>query len=87
MLFMGGCSIFGGLLALLLPETLGQPLVESIEDVDLMGPRKSFFSWWSKEKLEERTEHNRRIYEERTAGRRTGYGAVVDNEAFEKEAP
>ncbi len=37
---MGGCSVFGGLLALLLPETLGSPLVESIEDVDQVGNPK-----------------------------------------------
>ncbi len=36
-LFMGGCSVVGGLLALLLPETLGSLLVESVTDVDCMG--------------------------------------------------
>ncbi len=57
---MGGCSVFGGLLALLLPETLGSPLVESIEDVDQVGKPKIytysvfflkkifFFSRWEK---------------------------------------
>jgi len=31
---MGGCSIFGGVLSLLLPETLGTNLPETFEDVE-----------------------------------------------------
>ncbi len=53
MLFMGVCSLVGGALALLLPETLGQPLVEQIHEVDDMAKdTKSFFSWWSTERVE-----------------------------------
>ncbi len=57
MLFMGGFSIIGGSLVLLLPETLGQPLVESVEDVDEMAKdTKSFFSWWSSEQVQRHLE-------------------------------
>ena len=31
---MGACSVLGGLLALLLPETLGSSLPDTMEDVD-----------------------------------------------------
>ncbi len=57
MLFMGIASLIGGALALLLPETLGEPLVEFIDDVDELGKNgKPFFSWWSKAKVDEHLE-------------------------------
>ncbi len=58
---MGGCAMFGGLLALLLPETLGSPLVESAADVDRMETTraKPFLSWWSAERLRVALEENR----------------------------
>ena len=37
LLFMGICAIGGGLLAILLPETLGSNLVETIEEVEELG--------------------------------------------------
>ncbi len=61
MLFMGGFSIFGGFLALMLPETLGQPLVESIEDVDdMFSTGKSLWTWWSSEQVEEHLQERTR---------------------------
>jgi len=33
---MGGSSLVGGLLAILLPETLAHPLPESLEDVKML---------------------------------------------------
>ena len=36
MLILGGSSLLGGLLAFLLPETLGCPLPERMEDVERM---------------------------------------------------
>jgi len=58
MLFMGAFSGATALLALTLPETLGNPLVEKIEDIDLLlQNKKGFFSWWSSDKL-------RRVQEE-----------------------
>ena len=66
MLFMGVCSLIGGTLALLLPETLGQPLVEHIHEVDSMGEgAKSFFSWWSTEKVEKHLEQELERQKER----------------------
>ncbi len=61
LMFMGSCAALGGLLALLLPETLGSPLVESVADVDRMdGARvKSFFSWWGDDQLRRKLEKNR----------------------------
>ena len=52
MIVLGVCSLLGGLLTLLLPETLGTLLLEKIEDVDeLRRDGKPFFGWWSKRKL------------------------------------
>ena len=49
---MGGCSVVGGLLALLLPETLGTNLPETVEDVEhiqVRGGQESMIrrvAWW-----------------------------------------
>ena len=53
MIVMGVCSLIGGLLTLLLPETLGTHLCENIEDInDLRRDGKPFCAWWSKRKLQ-----------------------------------
>jgi len=65
MLFMGAVAALGTALTLLLPETLGAPLVESVKDQKLMYENdKKFFSWWSSEKLKE-------VQEAQAAKRRT----------------
>ena len=52
MVILGSTSILGGLLSLLLPETLGALLPETIEEVALLNKNeKSFFQCWSKAKL------------------------------------
>ena len=52
MVILGSISIFGGLLSLLLPETLGALLPETIEEVALLNKNeKGFFQCWSKAKL------------------------------------
>ena len=53
---MGGSAICGGILSLLLlPETLGALLPETLEEVDqLQNNDKKFFQCWSKAKLQER---------------------------------
>ena len=53
MIVMGVFSLIGGMLTLLLPETLGTLLIEDIEDIeDLKNDGKPFFSCWSKRKLQ-----------------------------------
>ena len=53
MIVMGVCSLVGGLLTLLLPETLGTLLCKNIEDLsDLKRDGKPFFAWWTKKKLQ-----------------------------------
>jgi hypothetical protein len=39
MLFMGACALFGGALSLLLPETLGTPMMISLDEVDGLSER------------------------------------------------
>ena len=57
LLFMGLCSLVGAALALLLPETLGSPYIETLEDVENMGEySKPFFSWWTTKQLKEHIE-------------------------------
>ena len=57
MLILGSCSILGGLLSLLLPETLGSLLPETITDVQsFKHNNKKFFECWSKTKLRSRIE-------------------------------
>ena len=66
MLFMGGSALFGGLLALLLPETLGSPMMNSLDELDDISERtKPMLKWWSKQKLEETLERNTRARAER----------------------
>ena len=53
MIVMGVCSFTGGLLTLLLPETLGTILCEKMEDLeDLKKDGKPFLAWWTKTKLQ-----------------------------------
>ena len=53
MIVMGVCSLVGGMLTLLLPETLGTLLIEKTEDIeDLKSDGKPFFAFWSKRKLQ-----------------------------------
>ena len=53
MIVLGVCSFTGGILTLLLPETLGTILCEKIEDLeDLKRDGKPFFTWWTKRKLQ-----------------------------------
>ena len=59
---MESVALIGGALASWLPETLGYPLPESMEDVKGFDRNpKKFWSWWSTEKVEAQLELNRRI--------------------------
>ena len=52
MIIMGGSALLGGILTLLLPETLGSLMLESIDEIEnLKVNSKPFFSWWSNERL------------------------------------
>ena len=54
--------LFGGLLSLLLPETLGIPLMASLDDLDGISARtKPFFAWWTRAQLRESLERNAEI--------------------------
>ena len=60
-LILGGCSIFGGLLSLMLPETLGSPLMLSLDELEgLSGRTKPMLKWWNNEQLRETLERNTR---------------------------
>ena len=57
MLILGSCSILGAMLSLLLPETLGVLLPETIEDMEAFKHNdKKFFECWTKTKLNTRIE-------------------------------
>ena len=56
---MGGSALVGGLLAVLLPETLGAPLPETMEDVNRLGEdAKPWYKWMSKSELERRRQEH-----------------------------
>lgn len=42
-LVLGGLSVLGGLVCLLLPETAGENLPESVAEAEKFGSRQSFF--------------------------------------------
>ena len=58
-LILGGCAIFGGLLSLILPETLGTPLMLTLDELDGLSKRtKPMLKWWTKNDLNESLERN-----------------------------
>ena len=52
---LGLTALSGGILAIWLPETLGVPLMETLQEVDELdgAETKPFFEWWSKKRLRE----------------------------------
>ena len=66
---LGCCALFGGLLSLLLPETLGIPLMASLDELDGISARtKPFFAWWTAARLRESLERNADIRERERTG-------------------
>ena len=56
---MGGSALVGGALAVLLPETLGEPLPETMDDVKRMGKdAKPWYKWMSRAELARRREEH-----------------------------
>ena len=69
LLLLGCCALFGGLLALLLPETLGIPLMVSLDELDGISARtKPFFAWWTRARLRESLERNAEIRDKKALG-------------------
>ena len=57
MIVMGVCALIGGLLTIMLPETLGTLLCENMDDLeDLKRDGKPVLAWWSKDKLQKHLE-------------------------------
>ena len=54
LIIFGATSFISAALTLLLPETLGAPLVESFEELNLLhGHSKPILCWWTSEQVEE----------------------------------
>jgi OCT family organic cation transporter-like MFS transporter 4/5 len=59
---MGASALLGGLLVLLLPETLAQPFPESVADIGaLYRHSKPWYQWMTREELKTRQERLRRL--------------------------
>ena len=57
MIIMGSSAICGGMLSLLLPETLGTQLPDTLEDTENFKKNdKGFFQCWSSATLKARTD-------------------------------
>ena len=65
-LILGGCSIIGGLLSFILPETLGTPLMLTLDELDGLSKRtKPMLKWWTKSDLNESLERNMKARDEK----------------------
>ena len=52
MIIFGSTTFIGAIISLGLPETLGAPLVESLDEIYILHKHsKPTFSWWSKEQI------------------------------------
>ena len=61
MIIMAAVALFGCLLCLLLPETLGAPFVENVDDVKRLSQNsKPFFAVWSPTTLKNHLDANMR---------------------------
>ena len=54
MIIFGSTTFIAALLSLKLPETLGAPLVESLDEIYILHKySKPFFHWWSPEQIKD----------------------------------
>ena len=57
MIIFGSTTFIAALLSLQLPETLGAPLVESMDEIYVLHKySKPFFRWWSTEEVKDNIE-------------------------------
>ena len=57
MIIFGGTTFVAAVISLGLPETLGAPLVESLDEIYILHKHsKPTFSWWSKEQINDNIE-------------------------------
>ena len=57
MIIFGSTTFVGAMLALKLPETLGAPLVESLDEIYILHKySKPMFSWWSTRQINQNIE-------------------------------
>jgi hypothetical protein len=57
MFVLGMCSLLAGVITIFLPETLGNLLIEDINDIhNLKRDGKPFFSFWSEDTLNKHLE-------------------------------
>lgn len=57
MIIFGSTTFIAALLSLQLPETLGAPLVESMDEIYILHKySKPFFRWWSTEEVKDNIE-------------------------------
>ena len=57
LIIFGSTTFIAAVLSLWLPETLGSPLVESLDEIYLLHKySKPLFSWWSKEQINQNIE-------------------------------
>ena len=57
MIIFGVCTFAGAILSLWLPETLGAPLVESLDEIYILHKHaKPILAWWSKAQVDRNIE-------------------------------
>jgi hypothetical protein len=57
MIIFGATTFIGAIISLGLPETLGAPLVESLDEIYILHKySKPTFSWWSKAQVNQNIE-------------------------------
>ena len=78
MIIFGATTFLAAILSLGLPETLGAPLVESLDEIYILHKHsKPFLSWWSTQQVEENIEKISSLANERKT-------SIASNNAVKK---